>query len=104
MVGSSSEVVDYDVSRIRCGGGMVHGLSRAAAAENGAHIYKFRVPDMSRNSCTEKGGKRHDGNENVGNASCKILYFGNLRTFSLRTSLLKKLKRTLISSSLDHEL
>ncbi len=56
MVGSSSEVVDYDVSRIRCGGG-VHGLSRAAAAENGAHIYKFRVPDMSRNSSTEKGKK-----------------------------------------------
>ncbi len=89
MVGSSSEVVDYDVSRIRCGGG-VHGLSRAAAAENGAHIYKFRVPDMSRNSSTEKGNKGHD--ENVGNASCKILYFGNLRTFSLRTSLLTKLK------------
>ena len=80
MVGSSSEVVDYDVSRIRCGGG-VHGLSRAAAAENGAHIYKFRVPDMSRNSSTEKGKKGHDDNENVVNARWKILYFGNLRTF-----------------------
>ena len=54
---------------------VVHGLSRAAAAENGAHIYKFRVPDVSRNSSTEKGKKGHDDNENVGNASCKILFF-----------------------------